>query len=71
MSKTRFRVVMHSKNDPSDMEFVDDEIYKNEEEAKEAAAEASNNFATGAEILALAGEDYIPPSEVEFGIVEV
>lgn len=48
---------------------VEDEIYATEQEAKWAAEDGVNGFATGAEILEDRGESYIEGS-LEYKIIE-
>lgn len=50
---------------------TDDEIFDNEQDAEMYACDCGGAFATGAEILQLRGEDYIPPEDVEFVVEEI
>ncbi len=50
---------------------TEDEIFDNEEDAEEYACECGGNFATGADVLRLAGRDYTPRETVEFVVEEI
>ena len=49
----------------------DDELFDSYEDAEWEAMESSNSFATGAEVLELAGEDFTDPDSAEFVVAEL
>lgn len=52
-------------------EMVDEEEFDTYEEAEEYSLTCAGNFATGAEVLKLAGRDFTNPDDVEFIVEEI
>lgn len=65
-----YKIFVKSKVDGS-LEEIDDEVYADKDEAKDALSEAKINFATGAEVLELSGEDFDSPEDYDFIIKKV
>lgn len=68
--KMAYKIFIKSKFDGT-IEEADDEVYQSKADAQDALGEVINNFATGAEVLELAGESFEEPDEYEFIIKRI
>lgn len=68
---SKYAVAMVDAQTNEIIEVFEDELFDTEEEAEDSCAEWVGDFSAGAEVLELAGREFISPDDVEFTVVEI